>query len=493
MWDLNDALYTAADLREFERRAIGQGIDSDELMRRAGGAALACLRERWPRPARIDVVCGPGNNGGDGYVLARLARLAGVQTLVHRVGEVGSGASAAARARDAYLAAGGVERPFDADRLREAEVVVDALFGIGLSRPIEGVPREAVQAMNACGRPILALDVPSGVQADSGAVLGTAVTATATVSFIAHKRGLFTGPAVDYTGDVLLRSLDLPREVYAGVAPSVMRLAPRSLPALLPRRRRGAHKGEFGHVLVVGGDYGMPGAVRLAAEAALRAGAGRVTVATRPEHVAAVTAARPELMCRGVQTAAELELLLAAATVVVVGPGLGRGEWSRALRDSVLASELPLVVDADALNLFSGTPRPRGNWVLTPHPGEAARLLGSDVMAVQADRFAAVATVARAFDAIAVLKGAGTLVADAAGSMRLCDRGNPGLASAGCGDVLAGVIGGLLAQGLDLRAAAETGVLVHALAADRAARDGERGMLAGDLFAALRATVNPHG
>src|SRR5690606_23004779 len=292
--------------------------------------------------------------------------------------------------------------------------------------------------------------------------------------------------------------------------PVLERLRPDLLERTLPRRARSAHKGTNGRVLLVGGGPGMPGAIRLAAEAALRVGAGLVEVATWRDSVVPVMAGRPELMCRAVETVEDLEPRLALADVVVVGPGLGRSEWAKALLERVLASELPLVVDADGLNLLAEAPPRRGNWVLTPHPGEASRLLGRSVGDVQADRLGAVRELVARFDAAVVLKGACTLVgtpresldgphageSGAAGAapvdVAVCDYGNPGMATGGTGDVLAGVLGGLCAQLKDLRLAARAGVLLHALGGDDAAADGgERGMTAGDLLPALRRRANP--
>jgi NAD(P)H-hydrate epimerase len=286
--------------------------------------------------------------------------------------------------------------------------------------------------------------------------------------------------------------LDVPPGVFLSATPSATRLEVGLLSRLLPRRPRGAHKGRFGHVLVVGGDHGMTGAVRMAAEAAARSGAGLVSVATRPEHAAAIAAVRPELMCHGVDGAAQLHPLLERATVVAIGPGLGQSPWAQRLLGQVLDADLPLVVDADALNLLAREPHNRGRWVITPHPGEAARLLGTAAAAVQADRFAAVEALADAFGGVAVLKGAGTLIRARGQVTYVCDAGNPGMASGGMGDVLTGVIAGLAAQGLDLEDAARAGVYAHAAAADAAARSGgERGLLALDLLPELRRLLNP--
>jgi len=261
--------------------------------------------------------------------------------------------------------------------------------------------------------------------------------------------------------------------------------------ALPPSRQRNAHKGHYGHVLVVGGDRGMSGAARLAGEAAARSGAGLVSIATRPEHAAMLSVTRPELMAHGVWDEHGLRKLLAGATVVAAGPGLGKSLWARTLLSVLLAEDRPMVVDADALNLLAQAPLRREHWVLTPHPGEAARLLGVSIEAVQADRFRAVVAIQARYGGVCVLKGAGSLVFPGAQqAVALCSAGNPGMASGGMGDVLTGMIAGLLAQGLAPRVAARLGVYLHAAAGDQAAASGERGLLAGDLMPGLQRLVN---
>lgn len=259
---------------------------------------------------------------------------------------------------------------------------------------------------------------------------------------------------------------------------------------LLPHRERTAYKGDFGHVLVIGGDYGMGGAVRMAGEAAARSGAGLVSVATRTQHIDIVSVMRPELMCHGITKATELKKLIDRATVIVLGPGLGQSDWSQELFHYALIADLPKVLDADALNLLSKQPQKHENWILTPHVGEAARLLKTTTENIQANRPAAVTQLQHQYGGVAVLKGTGTLVCSANNAIGICKAGNPGMASGGMGDVLSGVIGGLLAQGLTLKQAAEMGVCVHATAGDLAAAKGERGMLALDLMPFLRQLVN---
>lgn len=487
MSSLPRSLYTAAQTRELDRRAIRAGLAGYTLMTRAGQAAFQLLREHWPAATRIVVLAGPGNNGGDGYVLARLAWNQNLDVTILTVGNHDALAGEAAEAANDATRARVPEKSW-AGSLPEADVYVDALFGTGLNKAVGGDYAAAIAALNRSGRPVLALDIPSGIHADTGAELGEAVHAAATLSFIGLKQGLLTGRGPALTGALHFADLDVPASIYDDLAPAVRRLDLADL-AALGRRPRDAHKGQHGHVLVVGGNHGMAGAVALAGEAALRGGAGLVSVATRPEHTALLTGRRPELMCHGITRPGDLAPLLARASVVVLGPGLGQDDWGRALYGAVLDSGLPLVLDADGLNLLTQMPERRDNWILTPHPGEAARLLGTSIAQVQADRFAALRALHQRYGGQIVLKGAGSLVADDSG-VALCPLGNPGMGTAGMGDVLAGVSGALLAQGLPQAAA--RAVLLHAHAGDRAARaGGERGLLASDLFRWLRRGINP--
>jgi NAD(P)H-hydrate epimerase len=310
------------------------------------------------------------------------------------------------------------------------------------------------------------------------------------VSFIGLKRGLFTGQARSYRGDLRFSSLAVPAEIYREVPCSARRYAGEDTDALLPPRRRDAHKGDWGHVLVVGGDHGMAGAARMAGEAAARVGAGLVSVATRGEHALAQAAVRPELMFRGAEDGEALAMMARRANAIAVGPGLGRDAWGQLMWKQVLGLPCVKVVDADALNLLSEQSQQSENWILTPHPGEAARLLGISAAEVEQDRFAAVEALQARFGGVCVLKGAGTLVLGPGGTITVCDGGNPGMGSGGMGDVLSGVLVGLLAQGMPLEVSACLGVFLHGVAADRAARHGERGMLATDLIPELRHLVN---
>lgn len=489
MPQLPEALYSVAQMRELDRRAIKtHKVPARELMTRAGTAAWQVLRRHWPKARHIVVFAGAGNNAGDGYVLATQARRVKCRVTVVSVGAVGKLSQAAGGARKRYLAAKGKEQKFSGSLPGDTDVIVDALFGIGLDRPLQDHWLEAVRLINTSGKPVLSLDIPSGLHADTGAVMGSAVRAAATITFIGLKTGLFTGEGPACTGELELADLKVPAKAYSGI-PAAARLIADS-EAQMPRRARSTHKRNFGHVLVIGGDHGMGGAVRLTAEAALRTGAGLVSVVTRPVHVPALLAGLPEAMVLGTDDPGEITALLERATVIAIGPGLGQSDWGRILLARALDTPLPLVADADALNLLAAHPLTRGQWIFTPHPGEAGRLLQQSVQQVQQDRLQAVAQIIEKYRAVVVLKGAGSIVAAERETPAVCHHGNPGMAAPGMGDALTGVIAALVAQGWPLADAARTGVQLHALAGDLAAQSGERGMLVRDLIGALRGLVN---
>lgn len=481
------SLYTAAQVRELDRRAIeDHGIDGYGLMTRAAEAAFRCLRLYRPAARRLAVYCGGGNNGGDGLVIACLARAAGFEVEVALAGNPERLHGAAARAwQDWEGPAAEPEKMHPGD----ADIVVDAMLGTGLDRPVEGAVARAIEAINRAGRPVLAVDVPSGLDADRGTVLGTAIRADLTVTFIGAKRGLFTGAGVEHAGTVLFDDLEVPHAIHEGIGPSVASFGPEMLPALLPVRAPDAHKGDAGHVLIVGGGPGFAGAARMAGEAALRAGAGLVSVVTRPEHVGALVAGCPALMVHGIEDTDALTPLLERADVVALGPGLGRTPWSHALLRAVLAAAPGhLVIDADGLNLLAEEARPLdGAALLTPHPGEAARLLGSTVNAVQQDRFSACRELADRFNASVLLKGPGTIVtAGDTGAVTLLPGVRPALAVGGSGDVLTGIAAGLRAQGCGVAEAACCAGVLLAEAARRAERKvGIRSVVPTDLLATL--------
>jgi ADP-dependent NAD(P)H-hydrate dehydratase / NAD(P)H-hydrate epimerase len=485
-------LYSTAQVRALDAHAIETlGIPGYTLMKRAGEAALRYLRTRFPVAHRIVIVCGGGNNGGDGYVLARFGQAAGltVATLAATPPDMLRGD--ARQAFEDLRASGAPVQLYAPQRLAEGEVIVDALLGTGLHGPAREEAARVIRDINDSGRPVLAMDVPSGLDSDTGMPLGETVRADCTITFVGLKTGLFIGEGPEFAGTVFFDDLEIAADPPQAPPARLERILEAAVQEALPRRARSAHKGDFGRVLLVGAGVGMPGAIRLAGEACLRVGAGLVTVAVAPENVAAISAGRPELICLPLADAAALTEAAQRADVIGIGPGLGRTPWARAALDRVLHSAKPLVVDADALNIIAESHAPaRENWILTPHPGEAARLLGTDTREIQRDRLAALERLIARHGGTVVLKGAGTLVGARGRTPALCERGNPGMATAGMGDVLTGTIAGILAQCRDAWLAARVGVLVHAMAGDAAARTGQRGLLASDVTRELRHCVN---
>ncbi len=467
------------------------GIPGSTLMSRAGAVVFRLARQHFPRISRWLVLCGAGNNAGDGYVIANLARDAGLDVTVFALSDPLKLRGDAAWAFGQFHAAGGEVMDFDPVLCQHAGLIIDAMLGTGLDRPLAGIYRDAVQAVAESVAPVIAVDVPTGLNAATGEVMGAAVKARFTATFVGLKQGFYLNAGPDHVGRVVFDGLGIPPEELGGFQPAFALFRPNDLAEVLPARPATAHKGLFGHVLVVGGNHGMAGAVRMAGEAALRGGAGLVTVATRSAHAGLIPTVRPELMSVGVDDASALAPLFERASVLAVGPGLGRGDWAKTMLEAVLNAPQPKVLDADALNLLAETPSRRDDWVLTPHPGEAARLLGTSTAEVQADRLAAVTALAERYGGVGVLKGRGTLIAQPDSLPWLIDRGNPGMATAGMGDVLTGLTGALLAQsGLSAKSAAAA-AFAHACAGDRAAEAGQRGLLASDLLAELRACLNP--
>jgi ADP-dependent NAD(P)H-hydrate dehydratase / NAD(P)H-hydrate epimerase len=486
------ALYSTAQVRALDAHAIKElGIPGYVLMKRAGEAALRYLRTRWPMAHRIVIVCGKGNNAGDGYVLGRFAHAAGLTvTLLSAVDAEQLGGDAKLAYED-FKSSGGQVHAFAPELLGQGDVIVDALLGTGLKGGVREDLGRVIERINLSGRPVFAIDVPSGLDSDTGIPLGHTVRADCTITFVGLKTGLFIGDGPEYTGTVYFDDLEIAAPPASQFKPGLERIVDSEIQRALPRRARAAHKGNFGRVLIIGSGSGMPGATRLSGEACLRVGAGLVTVAVAPENVAAISSGRPELICLALTNVSDLEDALEKAEIIAIGPGLGRTQWASDALQAVLATDKPLVVDADALNLIAeaGAP-PRHNWILTPHPGEAGRLLDISTEEIQADRLSALDRLVARYGGTVVLKGAGTVVGTKGRIPALCERGNPGMASAGTGDVLTGAVAGILAQCRDTWLAARVGVLVHAMAGDAAARTGERGLIASDIARELHNCVN---
>lgn len=488
-------LYTAEQVRELDQLTIQQyGIDGFELMNRAAKVCFDAIYQTWPDMNSMQVFCGSGNNGGDGYLIAKLAHEHNIKVSVQALKDPVYLQGDAHKAWLACDETGVFIKDYDPAMPLSADVIVDAMLGTGLSGEVQGQYLDMVNRINRSGKAVCAVDIPSGLCADTGQPLGAAVKADLTVSFIGLKQGLLTGLAADYCGELWFDHLDVPNEVFEEITPSCEIINRQSCRGILPRRQRTAHKGHHGHVLLVGGNYGMAGAIIMAAEAAVYSGAGLVSVATREEHLNALTIRRPEVMAHGVHDETGLKKLVKNKNVIVIGPGLGRDNWALALLKEALVAHCTLVMDADALNLIAEHPQlhqPRKfPMILTPHPGEAARLLNTDTMTVQLDRFSAVFSCCKAFDAITLLKGSGTLISDGH-EIGLCNVGNPGMAAGGMGDILSGLTGALLAQNAEPFKAVRLAAWVHGSAADYlVTRQGETGLLATELLPEIRTLIN---
>lgn len=487
---MSDAIHIVSDIRRIETVASAL-TPPPPLMERAGLAAAEVARALLGERSRVLVLAGPGNNGGDAFVVARHLRSWWLDVEVLFTGAQGKLPPDAAAAFDAWIAAGGTVRTDWPDG-PTPDLVVDGLFGIGLQRALDGAPAALVARANGCGARILALDVPSGLDADTGRVLGTAIVATDTVTFIALKPGLLTLDGPDHAGRVHVADLGVDRAIAAPDAGRTLDAS--DVATVLPARRRNSHKGSHGDLWILGGGAGMAGAALLSARAGLLAGAGRVLVAM-PDGTLAVDPLQPELMFR--PDAAPDDW--ADAACVVAGPGLGSSATSAHWLDATIEMAMPIVLDADALNLIARDPARhravaarRAPTVLTPHPAEAGRLLGGGTSAVQSDRLAAARVLATRFRADVVLKGVGSICAAPDGRWWINASGNPGLAAAGMGDVLAGIVGALVAQGGEPGAALRAGVHLHGLAADRLvdAGIGPVGLTAGEVARAARDVFN---
>lgn len=472
------SLYSAAQVRALDARLIESGTSGFELMHRAARAAWRSLRQRWPDAGALTVFAGGGNNGADGYLIASLAQRSGWPVNVYYLSDPEKLEGDAAKA---YMEAKGTginPEPWRAG-VKLTGVVVDAMLGTGFSGEVREPYAKAIEQINSCDLPVVAVDIPSGLNADTGFVRDQAVKANLTITFIGLKLGLLTGNGPDYCGSIEFAALvEEPQNPADAMA---QRLAPRNLPKLKPRKRS-SHKGNFGHVLVIGGDEGTGGAALMTSEAALRCGAGMISLATRPSNVAPVLARRPEVMVAGVESAGKVIALAEKADVLAVGPGLGQGAWSRSVISVAASREVPQVWDADALNLLASQAviKPRGEWIMTPHPGEAARLLRSDIATIQSRRPAAARKLAEHYGAVVLLKGLGTLIAAPDGRMALCGRGHPAMSTGGAGDVLTGIIAALLAQHLSAFEAACLGAWLHGRAGELLGQHG-RGLAASDL------------
>ena len=487
-----EPILSAAEMRAADAAVIDSGIPSQQLMERAAKAALLTLTADFDT-ASVLFCCGGGNNGGDGLAMARFFAAKGGKATVCYLGALQEDGTpdqskmSTECARQLSLLPASVA--FTTEIVLDGvTAVVDAIFGIGLTRPTEGRCQAAIEKLNAANLPVLALDIPSGVDADTGAVRGVAVRATKTVAIAAKKYGHLLFPGATLCGEVCVADIGIPPLTYSAT------LLDKNVLSQLPPRPRRAHKGSFGRVLVVGGSPEMSGAAFLAAKAAYRAGAGIVEILTPAENRTVLATLLPEAIvtCYETDNAEEkINAALGRATAVALGMGLSQSDTAGLLVAAVLRAALPVVIDADALNLIAASKQLmaylqcRENAILTPHLGECARLTGRSVGAISADLPRAAAALAKASGVVTVLKDAHTVIATER-ALYLNTYGNSGMATAGSGDVLAGITAAFLAAGADCRVAATCGVVAHALAGDAALKlRGSHGLMASDIIDGL--------
>jgi len=498
--------YSAKQVLQNEARvAQNQQLAMYQLMERAGSVAFEQLHQHWPKARSILVLCGKGNNGGDGFVIARLAHLANMQVKVLLTCDVNSIKGDALLAYQNMISAGltdiATANLIEQVKLFSGDIIVDALFGIGFYGSLASPMNELVAAVNANRSNVLSIDIPSGLCASTGFVEdGLAVIAKVTVTFIVYKQGLLTGQAANFVGKLILADLLLGEAFNQQVTCHHYFLKEYPLydgVSFLPKRLNTSHKGTIGQILAVGGGIGMPGAIRLASEAALRCGAALVAVCCHQDNQALVFNGRPELMLAP-NDAKQLanSLVVSNAKALLLGPGLGQTEWSQSLFDLIVPPFINgknngnIVLDADGLTLLAKTNYFCSRWVLTPHPKEAATLLGCDTATIEANRLHAVQAIAKKYGGICVLKGAGSLISDGH-TVVINSTGNAGMASGGMGDVLSGIVAALILQTENYFVATCLAVYIHGAAGDIIAnRAGQRGMLASDLFVPLQRLVN---
>jgi len=496
MENLPSNIYSSEVVRKIDNHAIGSiPISSYSLMLKAGQAAQIIINTHYSEAKKIVVFCGDGNNGGDGFILASLLLQNNKSVAVIRVGSNENLSEETNQALNLYLKTGGVVKKFENGTSYinefEADLYVDAILGTGISRKVSGFYLEAINFLNSSKIPIVSIDIPSGLNSDTGIPMKTAVKSSITLVLVALKQGLFLGNASDYVGQIKFDGLDIPLELYDIFRPSLRIMNSSSLPNILPMRLKSSYKGDNGTLLVVGGNENMGGAITLAAESALRSGVGMVKVATHIKNKDFILKRLPEVLCFGIEAKNQLANCLDDVDAVVLGPGLGRSRWSNDLYRTTMNSKLPIILDADALNILAEDSEKRDNWILTPHPGEASRLLDTNSKEIQRDRMSNIKKIANRFGGVVVLKGCNTLVMqDQESSPSVCTYGNSGMAVAGMGDVLAGIIGSLVAQNIKPIEAAFAGVMIHALAGDAESINGKKGMIPSDLMPHIRKIVN---
>ncbi|MBC8226272.1 MAG: NAD(P)H-hydrate dehydratase [Gammaproteobacteria bacterium] len=488
-------IFSAEEVSSIDSLATNdENISGFLLMRRAAEFSFDLTLKKYPNTKSFLVFCGTGNNAGDGYLFASHAIKKGLDVSIIYLASPENLEGDALKAFVDLKSLGAKIVPWTKECKFEADIIIDALFGIGLNRIIEDDYLECIKAINGNIKPVIAMDIPSGLCANTGREKGIAIKAVITFTFVGKKIGMYLESGPDCCGDIYFSKLSIPENKYQTAKPLVEIIDDGLRNKILGKRAKASHKGNFGHVLIVGGNKGMGGAARIAAEGAIRSGAGLVSVITRAENVNLITRLRPEIMCHAAdEKLSNLKKLLKEVDVIAIGPGLGIDEWAHKLYAEIINTEQPLIVDADALNILSLDPIKRDNWILTPHPGEAAKLISKLNTQIQSNRLTSLEKIINQYQATVILKGNNTLVGNMNTVPYMIKEGNPGMSSAGMGDLLTGLTAGLLAQYLnhDYCQIAALAAFIHAKAGDQSALNGQRGLIATDLLCELRPLLNP--
>ena len=488
-------IYDPSTVAEVDNKAIHEfSMPGIELMEKAAAYAFQCAQECFPNIDSIQIFCGSGNNAGDAYLFGCYAIDHGITTSVIYLSNPKTLKGDAYSAYQRYKAKEGKLIQWHENISINCDLIIDGIFGIGINRPVKGIFLKAIELINQNSTPVLSLDIPSGLSGENGKIMGSSVRADLTITFVGKKIGLYINDGPKVNKRIKYSNLDIPEVCFKKAQPILEEINESHIAQILRQRKKDSHKGNFGHVLVVGGNHGMGGAVRITAEAALRTGAGLVSVITTSENAQTILKIRPEIMTHALESDHKnLPHIIDSVDVIAIGPGLGQDQWAMGLYDAVLESSKPLILDADALNILAKNPQQNEDWVLTPHPGEAARLLACSNSEIQSDRLKSLKNLCDGFGGVVLLKGQNTLIGRKATIPHMISAGNPGMSTAGMGDLLTGIISGLYAQfrDQDLQLLTSVSALIHSTAGDRAARSGERGIIATDLFVELKDLLNP--
>ena len=487
-------VFSSSTVADIDADAINQNEPGYgfQLMEEAARFSFKILKSECPET--ISVFCGTGNNAGDGYLLAKYAIESGLNTRVITIESEDKLRGDAKRAMDEFKQTGGEVERWSSEIELNSDWIVDAIFGIGLNRKLEMLHQDVIHAINQSKSRTLSIDIPSGLCGNTGKIFGSAVSADLTTTYVGKKSGLYLDSGPECTGKIFFSDLGIDESFYSKSSPMIYIISDTDVSDVLVHRGQTTHKGDHGHVLLIGGNNGMEGALRIAAEASLRAGSGLVSVLSTSESCEIINQIRPEVMCHDASKVGSISSLVDKADIIGIGPGLGTDDWAVNLYNQALASEKHLVLDADALNILSSEIRERGNWTLTPHPGEAARLLDTSVSDIQSDRINAISEISNKYSANVLLKGKFSLIkCPNSDFSSMITSGNPGMATAGMGDLLTGVISSFLGQFGTNDAAKIISVAahIHSKAGDLASEDGERGLIASDLLTCIRKLVNP--